>query len=311
MASLCRCCSRSLSRLDAPKRNSAGSSQRVAGHLVDHHQVADRLLGGADAAGQLHPAHARRCGAAKSRTASSITSATGGVAAGRDLAGRGLDEVAAGQQRQPGRAPDVVQRGQLAGLQDHLQVRGAAGRLGRDDLVEHLQVVARPGTRRGRSPCRSRWRRPRRRRATSCSLVASAARPDGKAVATEATCDRRAAQRVDRGRDQVGVDADRGDRRHVTGRTGPGGAALRAQRAHLARGVRAFQGGQVDHPDRGVDRPRLGGGLDAAGGQRRRPGLGADLVDAGQAVQEPPQRRVVAGDVRQLARARAMVTPPV
>ena len=31
-----------------------------------------------------------------------------------------------------------------------------------------------------------------------------------------------------------------------------------------------------------------------------RPGLGADLVHAGQAVQEPPQRRVVAGDVQQL-----------
>ena len=55
-ASLCRCSSRSLSRLEAPKRKRSGSSQSRAGDLVDHDQVADRLLARADAAGELHAA---------------------------------------------------------------------------------------------------------------------------------------------------------------------------------------------------------------------------------------------------------------
>ncbi len=81
-----------------------------------------------------------------SRTASSMSSVTGSVAAGRDLAGRRLDEVAAGQHADPGGAPDVVVRGQLAGLQDHLEMRVTAGPLHRDDLVEHVEVS--PGQKR-------------------------------------------------------------------------------------------------------------------------------------------------------------------
>jgi hypothetical protein len=60
---------------------------------------------------------------------------------GLHLAGGGLDEVGAGQHRQPGRAAHVVVGDQLAGLQDHLEVARAAGLLDRDDLVEDLAVA--------------------------------------------------------------------------------------------------------------------------------------------------------------------------
>ena len=108
--------------------------------------------------------------------------------------------------------------------------------------------------------------------------------------------DAAAAQRLDGDRDHVGVDADRGDLRGGrVGRVGP--QRLGAQRADLARGVLPLQRGEVDHRDRQVDRPRLGRGLDRPGAERGGAGLGADLVDAGQAVQEPAQRGVGGRDV--------------
>src|SRR3712207_7492034 len=48
----------------------------------------------------------------------------------------------------------------------------------------------------------------------------------------------------------------------------------------------ALEGGEVDHGDGGVDRPRLGRGLDRPGAEDGDSGLRSDLVDAGQAVQE-------------------------
>ena len=107
--------------------------------------------------------------ARKSRTASSITSVTGKRGGRLDLAGRRLDEVGAGQHGEPGGAPDVVVRDQLAGLQDHLEVRVAARLLDRDDLlvdlgvppgeegpaVDHHVDLARAGAYRGRDVARS------------------------------------------------------------------------------------------------------------------------------------------------------------
>ena len=84
----------------------------------------------------------RPVAARKSRTASSMTSVTGSVAAGCDLAGRGLDEVGAGEHAEPGGPAHVVVGDELAGLQDDLEVRVAAGLLDGDDLVEHLEVAA-------------------------------------------------------------------------------------------------------------------------------------------------------------------------
>ncbi len=106
--------------------------------------------------------------------------------------------------------------------------------------------------------------------ATSASLTASDARPDGNAVATEATATPLPASAARATRDQVGVDADGGDRRHGrVGRVGP--ARLGAQPADLARRVGALQRGQVDHADRRVQRPQLGVRLIGPGGQRGRP----------------------------------------
>ena len=96
-------------------------------------------------------------------------------------------------------------------------------------------------------------------------------------------------QRVDRGLDQVAVDADGG---HGRARRvgGIGAPALGAQRPDLARRVLPFEGGEVDHADGEVEGERLGGGLDRPGGEAGGPGLDAHLVDAGQAVEEPSQR---------------------
>ena len=108
--------------------------------------------------------------------------------------------------------------------------------------------------------------------------------------------DAAAAQRVLRGGDHVGVDADR--RRGGAGRVGGVGAhGLRGERAHLALGVLALERGQVDHRDREVEGVGLGRRLDGPGAERGGALLGADLVDPGQPVQEAPQRRVGPGDV--------------
>ena len=91
---------------------------------------------------------------------------------------------------------------------------------------------------------------------------------------------------------QVRVHADGGD--HRRGRVGGVGAlGLGAQRADLARRVLALQRGQVDHRDRGVERPLLGRGLDGPAGQHGRAGLRPHPVHPGQPVQEPSQRGLV------------------
>ncbi len=78
--------------------------------------VADRL--------EHHQAHTRRC-------------ARGG------LAGRGLDEIGAGLHRQHRRVPHMVVGAELRRLEDHLQVRVAAGLLDPLDLAHHPDIVTR------------------------------------------------------------------------------------------------------------------------------------------------------------------------
>ena len=137
---------------------------------------------------------------------------------------------------------------------------------------------ARRGTRRGRSPCRSRRRRRSTASRTSASLTAQrrpAGGERGRHRRRRATVLPASASLGDA--DQVGVDADRRHRRDGrVGRVGPAG--LGAHRPHLARRVGALEGRQVDHPDGRVERPQLGVPLDRAGRQRggprarRRPG---------------------------------------
>ena len=68
-------------------------------------------------------------------------SAVGSVAAGEILPVDVLMKSEPGRHREHGRAPDLVVGAELAGLEDRLEVRGAARLLGRDDLVERLLVA--------------------------------------------------------------------------------------------------------------------------------------------------------------------------
>src|SRR5229473_6848124 len=109
--------------------------------LVQHDQIGDGLLGCADTAGGLeadwppslpyevadrlhhHKAH--------------------GQGRGRlHLAGGRLDEVGARRHGEDARPAHVVVGPELAGLKDHLQVRGPARLFDCDDLLVHLLVVA-------------------------------------------------------------------------------------------------------------------------------------------------------------------------
>jgi hypothetical protein len=64
---------------------------------------------------------------------------------------------------------------------------------------------------------------------------------------------------------------------------------LGAEGAYLAGRVGAFEGGEVDHRDREVDRLGLRRLLDRPGGEARGALLRTHLVDSGQPVQEPPE----------------------
>src|ERR1035437_2598988 len=120
----------------------------IAGDLVDHHQVLQRVLGCPDAPSRLHPdlGSGERAPVAHRLEHHQRDGRCGGR---RYLARRGLDEVRARQHGQPCGAAHVVVGHQLAGLKDDLEVRrGAMGPLqgtllpDRRDLVEHLEVPA-------------------------------------------------------------------------------------------------------------------------------------------------------------------------
>ncbi len=231
----------------------------------------------------------------KSRTASSITSVTGRVAAGWILPVEVLMKCAAGHHRQPAGAADVVVGLQLAGLEDHLEmrtgtVRADTGLAHGHDLLVHLEVA--PGEE--RAPVDHH-----------VDLVGTGLDGVGGVGQLDVQCGTSARERCgDRGdmdtaraegllghRDHVGVHAHGG--RRGTGRVGRIGAhRLGRQRPDLARSVHALEGGEVDHPDREVDRLSLRVGLDRPGAERGGPLLRTDLVDSGQSVQEPAQRRV-------------------
>src|SRR3984885_11827338 len=112
--------------------------------LVDQDQVADGILGGADTAGRLDADLATVDGP---EVPDGLQHDQGDRERGgrADLAGRGLDEVGAGQHGQPRGTPHVVQGDQLAGLQDDLEVGsaslagGAGGCL--DDLADGGDLV--------------------------------------------------------------------------------------------------------------------------------------------------------------------------
>ena len=210
----------------------------------------------------------------------------------------------AGEHRQPG-GPAHVVVGLASSPVSRITLRWRRSRtacLDRDDLVEHLQVAAGQerapvdhhvdlvgagGHRvagvgeldRPAAPARTGTRWPRWPRARPM--------PRKRALADG---------------DQV---AGRRRRRRPAGSVGSAGSG----RSALAHSARTLPG--VSAPSSVVRSTMrmarsiahaLAVGLDRAGAERRRAGLGADLVDAGQAVQEPPERRLggrhVGQDVR-------------
>ena len=283
----------------------------LARHLVDHHEVLDGVLAGADAAGRLHADH---LAGRLAEVADGLEHHHGDREGRRrlHLAGGGLDEVRTGHHRQPAGATYVVVGLQLAGLEDDLEVGALAVRAGtglthRDDLVEDPLVVAGEegatvddhvdlvGT-------------GLHRVAGVGELDVQCGPAAGEGGGDRGDVDAAGAEHLLRGRDHVGVDAH--GRGHRAGRVGRVRVhRLGGEGADLAGGVLPLQRGQVDHPDREVDRELLGRGLDRAGAERGGTGLRADLVDTGQPVQEPAQRVVAAGDVREVLRGSGCARP--
>ena len=116
-------------------------------------------------------------------------------------------------------------------------------------------------------------------------LDGPAGAPAGERGGDGGDVDPAVAERLPGDAGEVAVDADRGDLGGVRV-AGVGTAGLGGQRADLAGGVRALERGQVDHRDRRVDGPGLRRGLDRPRAEHGDAGLGAHLVDAGQAVQK-------------------------
>src|ERR1700722_13688449 len=266
-----------------------GGQPVIAGRLVDQHQVEDGVLGRADPAGRLDPyLPAVRLAVVPDRLQHHQGHREGGRRA--HLPGRGLDEIGPGQHRQPGGAAHVVQRDQLAGLQDHLEVGIVpADLVHRGDLVEDQPVL--PGEERAAVDHHVDLVGARRDRRPDIGQLHVRAAPAAREGRGDAGHVYAGALRLGRGdARQVRIDAHRRDRRHgrvVRVRV----LGLGAHRAYLARGVLALQGGQVDHRDRQVQRQPLRRGLNRPGGQHRRARLGPDAVHTGQSVQEPSQFR--------------------
>ena len=163
---------------------------------------------------------------------------------------------------------EVAAGEERAAVDDHVDLVGAGGH-----GVPHVGELDRPGWpgRWGR-----RWRR--RRRGRRCRPAPRGARRPGRGRRRRR---RPAGSRVGRGR---GGGPWRHSARTLPGVSGP--SSVVRSTIEIA----------------SVDRPRLGGGLDRAGAQHRRAGLGADLVDPGQAVQEGAEGLVRAGHVGERVR---------
>ena len=198
--------------------------------------------------------------------------------------------------REQRRAADVVVGAELAGLEDHLQVRLAAGLLHADDLVVDLRVAA------GEEGA-----------AVDHHVDLVGAVLDHPAHLVELRLERRlagrergrdrgdldaaVAQALDRGRDHVRVDAERGDRRHARVRR-VGSHGLRGERRDLARRVGALERRQVGHPHRELEREDLRLLLDAALRERGGALLERDLVDRPDPRQPRLERKLEAGRER-------------
>ena len=207
---------------------------------------------------------------AKSRTASSITSATGGVAAGVIL------PVEVLMKSPPASSASQDARRTLSRVASspvsRITLRWAGPHAALVATISSNTCRYRPARNAPRSITMSISVAPAATASrTSCSLVSSAARPTGTRWRPRRPARRCRAARRPRSRPGRGT---RTPPRPAapTGRDGSGRTAFAHSERTLPGVSDALERGEVDHRDRGVDRPGLGRGLDAAGGQTRPPG---------------------------------------
>ena len=112
-------------------------------------------------------------------------------------------------------------------------------------------------------------------------------------------------ERAARHAHEAGIDADRRDRRD-RGLQGIGPDRLRAERTHLARGVRSLEGRQVHHPDREVEREELRLALDRPLRELGRPRLEGNGVDGADAREATTARQLERPGGEQLAHDRSL-----
>jgi hypothetical protein len=113
----------------------------VAKGFADHDEVMQRHLGIADAPGGFHT-DADAGGVKIIADGFEHHERDGHGRGGVDLAGGGLDEIAAGFHRDLAGDADIVVSDEFAGFENDFQVRGAAGFFRRGDFVENFRVIA-------------------------------------------------------------------------------------------------------------------------------------------------------------------------
>ena len=165
----------------------------------------------------------------------------------------------------------------------------AARLLHRDDLVEDL--AERPERYAPRSITMSISSAPASTAsATSSNFTFSEARPEGKAVATEATLTGEPPQNA-RARVPPGRDRRRRRRRCGTSLSAGRADAPWCRATSLAQGVRALERREIDHGDGQIQGGQLRRFLDGARGQLGGSRLGTDRVHAGQSPEQCAQLR--------------------
>ena len=267
----------SLSRLLAPNRNRSGVIQRgpSVSYSTTRYWIASLAVRMPPAGFMPTTRPVRRW---KSRIASSMTSVTGSVAAGVTLPVEVLMKSAPAAMARMLRAAHVVERLELARLEDDLEVGVAAGGLDRHDLVEHGRVVARQeGATVDDHVDLVGAGLDRRARLGELDVGERLAR--GKAVGHAGDLDARPARASFASATNV---RDRRRSRRPSGMDGSPGSGRMA----LAQSARTLPGVsfpsrvvEVHHPDGQLERPDLGRLLDRALRQRVDALADADLVD--------------------------------
>ena len=199
------------------------------------------------------------------------------VAAGRDFAGRGLDEIAAGAHPDFAREADVVVSLQLAGFENHFQMRVAARFLHRGDFVEDSVVIA--GQKNAAIDHHvDLIRAVARRAAHFFELQIERHQTGRKRGRDRGDFHAGIAEKFLRDLHQIWINANRRAGRHLVARIDRL-HRLAAEKGDFAGRVFSFQRRQVHHRDRELEAGEFGRSLDAALGERGRALFDHHLID--------------------------------